>query len=103
MAERFLALAWMTGLGDAPASVMPYLVHPWVVAGDRLKSAGWKPRYSNEEALLLAPPVNDMNVVPWMAGAAVCTAGSLVGAWLVARGFRRVVRRVGRSTRPTRA
>jgi hypothetical protein len=27
-----------------------YLQHPWVVATDKLKSLGWKPEFSNEEA-----------------------------------------------------
>jgi nucleoside-diphosphate-sugar epimerase len=37
-----------------PAGLLPYTVHPWVIANDRLRAAGWQPTYSNEEALLLA-------------------------------------------------
>jgi nucleoside-diphosphate-sugar epimerase len=37
---------------DVPADLMPYLLHPWVVANDRLRAAGWKPRYSSEEAFV---------------------------------------------------
>src|SRR5207253_3684933 len=54
LAERFFGATWSTGLGDAPPAVLPYLVHPWVVANDRLKAVGWKPRHSNDEAILLA-------------------------------------------------
>ena len=50
--ERLLARLWTTGLGDVPPSVVPYLVHPWVVANDRLKAAGWHPRNTNEEAII---------------------------------------------------
>ncbi len=30
--------------------ITPYLQHPWVVANDRLRSLGWEPEFSNEEA-----------------------------------------------------
>ena len=50
--DRILGQLWSTGLGDVPPSVVPYLVYPWVVANDRLKRAGWQPKYTNEEAIL---------------------------------------------------
>jgi nucleoside-diphosphate-sugar epimerase len=37
-----------------PAGLLPYTMHPWVVANDRLRAAGWTPTFTNEEALLLA-------------------------------------------------
>jgi len=37
---------------DVPSELMPYLVHPWVVANDRLRAAGWRPRYTSEEAFV---------------------------------------------------
>jgi nucleoside-diphosphate-sugar epimerase len=41
------------GLGpNVPADVLPYLLHPWVVANDRLRAAGWIPRYTSEEAFV---------------------------------------------------
>jgi hypothetical protein len=40
--------------GASPAAVVPYLVHPWVVANDRLVRAGWRPRHSNQEVLVAA-------------------------------------------------
>ena len=33
-----------SGIGDVPPGVVPYLVHPWVIANDKLKAAGWAPR-----------------------------------------------------------
>jgi len=50
--ERVLARLWASGLGDVPPNVVPYLVHPWVVANDRLRAAGWRPRHTNEEAII---------------------------------------------------
>ena len=36
------------------AELVPYLLHPWVVANDRLVGEGWRPRHSNEEVLVAA-------------------------------------------------
>ncbi len=44
--------AWRLGWGGAPASAVPYLVDPWVVANDRLVATGWSPSFTNEEALV---------------------------------------------------
>lgn len=46
--------AWRLGWGGAPAEATPYLVHPWVVANDRLRATGWAPAYTNEEAIVAA-------------------------------------------------
>jgi hypothetical protein len=37
---------------DVPDDVRPYLLYPWVIANDRLRAEGWKPRYSSEEAFV---------------------------------------------------
>ena len=41
---------WRLGLTDAPPTVVPYTVYPWVIANDRLRAMGWTPAHSNEEA-----------------------------------------------------
>lgn len=51
LAERW---AWRLGWGGAPSAAVPYLVHPWVVANDRLAATGWTPAHTNEEALVAA-------------------------------------------------
>ncbi len=89
LAQRFLAATWASGLGDAPPSTLPYFTHPWVVANDRLSAAGWKPRHSNDEALLLATPVPDHSALPMIAGGAAVTAGLALGTWWLARRARR--------------
>ena len=40
-----------SGVGDVPPGVVPYLVHPWVIANDKLRAAGWAPEHSNAEAI----------------------------------------------------
>jgi len=49
--ERALRRTWDLGVGDVPPGVVPYLVHPWVVANDKLRAAGWAPRHSNADAI----------------------------------------------------
>ena len=51
VAERW---AWRLGWGGVPTHAVPYLVHPWVVANDKLVATGWSPQHTNEEALVAA-------------------------------------------------
>jgi len=39
------------GVTSGPASELAYLVHPWVVGCEQLTAAGWRPDYTNAEAL----------------------------------------------------
>ena len=50
--ERVLARLWAIGWATFRPSVVPYLVHPWVIANDRLRAAGWRPQHTNEEAII---------------------------------------------------
>lgn len=52
VARRLAALGWRLWRQGVPAEAMAYATHPWVVAADRLKAAGWEPGYSSEEALV---------------------------------------------------
>lgn len=53
-AGRFAKLRWRSGLAPTPPGLVPYTVHPWVVANDRLRAAGWQPGHTNEEAYVSA-------------------------------------------------
>jgi len=86
VAERVLAGLWAGGLGDAPPSVLPYLVHPWVVANDQLRAAGWVPRHTNEEAILLGSGAADSHgALPWVAAVAALLLGAAGATWWAAR------------------
>jgi nucleoside-diphosphate-sugar epimerase len=37
-----------------PRAALPYTLHPWVLANDRLVASGWRAAHSNEEALVSA-------------------------------------------------
>jgi nucleoside-diphosphate-sugar epimerase len=50
VARRLAWLRWRLDPASAPPGLLPYTMHPWVVANDRIKAAGWVPTFSNEEA-----------------------------------------------------
>lgn len=50
IALRVAGLRWRWGLTPTPPELLPYTVHSWVIANDRLKADGWAPTLSNEEA-----------------------------------------------------
>jgi nucleoside-diphosphate-sugar epimerase len=90
--ERILRRLWASGLGDIPPAVVPYLVHPWVVANDRLKAAGWTPQHSNEDAIVegldsLPPPSQTVRYVG--AAAVAATLGAAAGLLIRRRRRRR--------------
>ena len=65
--ERWLRRTWDLGLGDVPAGIVPYLVHPWVVSNARLRAEGWAPRHDNagalQEAVEALPPRDALPLV----------------------------------------
>ena len=56
-ASRLVRWGFRWGLGPTPPELVPYTLHPWVVAGDRLRAHGWAPTVSNEEACVEAHDV----------------------------------------------
>ncbi len=52
MARAVSAWSWQMFRKGIPVEARAYASHPWVVAPDRLKAAGWVPLYSSEEALV---------------------------------------------------
>src|SRR5215207_7090444 len=53
-ARRIVSWGFRWGIGPTPPEVMPYTLHPWVVANDRLTAAGWRATSTNEEACVEA-------------------------------------------------
>lgn len=54
LADRAARLRWRASRTGPPPAAMPYTRHPWVVANDRLRAAGWEADFSNEEAFVVA-------------------------------------------------
>ena len=49
---RVAAFRWRWRLTSTPPDVVPYTMHPWVIANDRLRSTGWEPTSSNDETFV---------------------------------------------------
>ena len=96
IAKRMAVLRWRLGVAPAPPGLVPYTVHPWVVANDRLRAEGWVPAHSNEEALVAGTTASPWaNVSPQrrqelaLGAAVVGIAGIVTGVLLLIRRARR--------------
>jgi nucleoside-diphosphate-sugar epimerase len=73
----------------------PYTRHPWVVANDRLRAAGWTPAQSNEEAFVEAGPSLWPELSPKrrqevaLAASGAVLVGAVAGVALLVRRARR--------------
>ncbi len=75
----------------APEGLLPYTRYSWVVANDRLRAAGWEPRFSSAQAYVVADagmPWDDLNarqrqyVMLAGAGGVIVAGGWAAAAWL---------------------
>lgn len=83
--------------GRTSRGLVPYTLHPWVVATDRLKATGWSPSRSIEETV-----VDTTEGMPWsrltpkrrqelaLAGSVVALVGVAVGVIALVRRVRRL-------------
>lgn len=97
VAATLASWSWRLQLGPLPPGLVPYTMHPWVVANDRLRSLGWSPRWTNEEAFVegtegswwsMLTPKRRQELALGSAGVAatsVVVAGGLVARRLVER------------------
>lgn len=93
MARGLAAVRWRAGLAPIPPGVVPCTSHSWVIANDRLRSLGWEPAYSNEEAWVVSHNPGPLDWIPArrrqelaLAIAALGVMGGLgLLAWLLRR------------------
>jgi nucleoside-diphosphate-sugar epimerase len=79
-----------------PTGLLPYTRYPWVVANDRMRSHGWRPRYGNDQVFVAADagmPWDSMNArqrqyVSLGIGAVVVAGMVGLAIWLVRRWHR---------------
>jgi nucleoside-diphosphate-sugar epimerase len=101
---RLLAtVGWDLLRTGTPKEALPYSVHPWVVANDRLRAAGWVPEYTNEEALVnsdershwgdLPPGRRQRLTLLAASGAVIATAGTIAAGVVALAARARRVRR----------
>ncbi len=104
LAGAVAALGWTVMRTGTPKEARPYSRHPWVVANDRLRAAGWVPERTNEEALVSSddrshwsdlPPSRRQEVALLAAGVGLAGTAAGVAALAAAlvRGARRRRRR----------
>jgi nucleoside-diphosphate-sugar epimerase len=56
LSKAYRQVAGSMGHRPVDRGLDAYVTHPWVVANDRLRSTGWAPTFSNEEAYVLGTP-----------------------------------------------
>ena len=56
LAVRLAGMRWRWGLAPTPPALLPFTVHPWVVANDRLRADGWEPTSLQRGGLRRRPP-----------------------------------------------
>ncbi len=96
LARRLTAIGWRYQLAPTPPGFVPFATDAWVVANDRLRSLGWEPTMTNEEAY-----VAGHEAAPWAqispkrrqelalgAMAAVLVAGGVGAAAAIRRSLR---------------
>jgi nucleoside-diphosphate-sugar epimerase len=76
------AWRWNLWRKGAPPGARPYGEHSWVVAGDKLRSAGWQPQYSSEEAFVVSDERLHWDELPpgWRRSVSLAGAASAVAA-----------------------
>ncbi len=89
--DRLFAAGRRLGLSATPPGIEAYVRHPWVVANDRLRQAGWQATFTNSEAFVIGTPAP-----PWSVTAqerqelALAVAGiGIAGAAALAAGLTR--------------
>lgn len=78
LARRVAGFGWRHRLAHTPPGIVPYTMHSWVIASDRIRAAGWVPTHSNEEAYVVGTPPR-----PWAAMNAKRRQQLALGAVLV--------------------
>ncbi len=87
VAAKLATWSWELQLGPVPPGLLPYTMHPWVVANDRLKAAGWAPTATNEEAYVagtegswwsVMSPKRKQELALGASGAALLVSGAAV-------------------------
>jgi nucleoside-diphosphate-sugar epimerase len=92
-ARRWARLRWTLQRGPIPPGLMPYTMHPWVVANDRLKAAGWKPTFTNEQAYVAGTEARWWTMLSPKRKQELALGGAGVAALAAAAGTTAAIRR----------
>jgi nucleoside-diphosphate-sugar epimerase len=72
------AWRWKLWRRGTPPGAQAYAEHSWVIAGDKLRSQGWQPEYSSEEALVVSDERAHWDEVPAARRLGMAVAGATV-------------------------
>jgi nucleoside-diphosphate-sugar epimerase len=84
------ALRWRLWRRGAPPGARPYAENTWVIAGDKLRSTGWRPEYNSEQALVVTderahwsdlPPNRQVSATLAAAAGVVAAVGAGGAVW----------------------
>jgi nucleoside-diphosphate-sugar epimerase len=96
VAIRVAGWRWRWGMAPTPPALLPYTVHSWVVANDRLRADGWAPTSSNEEAYVATHTAGPLATISPRRRQELALAGSVVGLAGAATGVVALLRRRSR-------
>jgi nucleoside-diphosphate-sugar epimerase len=91
---RLARLGWKAGVTSTPPGIIAYRSHPWVVANDRIRAAGWRPTHSNEEAFVASHEPTGWSTVSPQRRQEIALVGTAVGLLALTAGAVVAVRRV---------
>jgi nucleoside-diphosphate-sugar epimerase len=97
---RLLArIRWRFQRGPIPPGLVPYTAYPWLVANDRLKAAGWRPRYTNEQAYVAGTEARWWTMLSPKRKQELALGGAAVGVVGLGAGIALLVQRLVRRAR----
>jgi nucleoside-diphosphate-sugar epimerase len=99
LARLLARFRWRFQRGPIPPGLLPYTAYPWLVANDRLKAAGWRPRYTNEQAYVAGTEARWWTMLSPKRKQELALAGAGVGVAGLAAAITLLVRRLIRRAR----
>lgn len=99
VATQLARLRWRFQRGPIPPGMLPFTQHPWVVASDRLRAEGWRPRCTSEQAYVLGTEAKWWTLLTPGRKQELALGGALAGGVGLVGAVAAVVRRVLRSRR----
>lgn len=95
-ARALAAVRWRFGVLPVPPGVVPYTSQSWVVSNDRMRSLGWHPNHTNEEAWVASHEPGPLDRMPArrrqelaLVVSVLAVVGAVVGVALILQRVRR--------------
>jgi len=96
VATRLARLRWRFQRGPIPPGLLPFTEHPWLIANDRLRAAGWVPTHTNEQAYVAGTETRWWSLLSPSRKQELALGGASAGVVGIVVGVVVLVRRVSR-------